>query len=397
MLEKKFHIEVNRLLPRLPKKIAVAVSGGADSMSMILLAKTLGTKIIALIVDHGLRAESANEAKSVQSQLKGLGIETVVLNWEGSKPKSNIHENARRERYKLLTDYCISKEIKHLLVAHTKNDQAETVMLRIYRGSGVDGISAMREKSVKNGVVILRPLLGVNRVEIEAYLKQKKVSWVNDPSNSNTKFERVKIRQLLGGIEEKDLWLDRLCLLAENAQRSSSYIKKRVNTIFTKIVKLHKLGFISVDFNNFQKLNEEIALKILVKIIDKFNKGDHQPRLSSLKTCLEKIKSKKDFALAKIEIKHVKGEVIFIRELSKVSTPLVGGIWDDRFIILNNNSEIKPLGEDGWKQIKSKVIKKNWPHIKVLYTLPTVFEKGKVTSCPLLGIGKNKLKVDLGL
>ena len=268
MLEKHFK---TKDLPQATTKIAVAVSGGADSMCMALLLSKFYKKLTALIVDHGLRSESAKEAKLVKSRLIKLGIEAVILKWDGLKPKSNIHEHARKARYELLTEYCKENKIKNLFLAHTKNDQAETVMLRIYRGSGIDGISAMREKTLKNGVIILRPLLDVTRTQIEEYLQSKKIKWVNDPSNYNTKYERVKVRRLINSLDDKELWIDRLNLLANNAQRSSGFIKETVKKEFSKIIRLDKLGYVEVLHAKFFYLHEEIALKILVKIFAIFN------------------------------------------------------------------------------------------------------------------------------
>ncbi len=398
MLEKKFEIEIKTLLPKSPSKIAVAVSGGADSLSLALLLKYAGIKFVALIVDHGLRIESAKEASSVQKHLRRLKIESHILKWSDNKPKSNIHENARRARYKLLTNYCHENNIRYLLVAHTKNDQAETIMLRIFRGSGVDGISGIKKKTTMNGITVIRPLLDIKRGDIELFLKSKKIKWIDDPSNYNTKFERVRVRQLLSSFHDKDLWLDRLSLLGENASRSSDYIKKRVRSVFKKLIEIDKFGFISVPHSKFLKLHEEIALKLLVKIITRFSDKEHQPRLASLEKCYEQIISKKDTVLGGIEIKHHKDKVLFIRELKKVDKEIKNGIWDNRFFITPNNKfKIAPLGEDGWKQVKSKVKKKNWPHIKIVYSLPTLFEKKKVVACPLLEIGTSKFKADLAL
>ena len=381
MLEKHFK---TKDLPQATTKVAVAVSGGADSMCMALLLSKSYKKLTALIVDHGLRSESAKEAKLVKSRLEKLGIEVVILKWDGEKPQSNIHEHARKARYELLTEHCKKNKIKNLFLAHTKNDQAETVMLRIYRGSGIDGISAMREKTLKNGVIILRPLLDVTRAQIEAYLQSKKIKWIDDPSNYNTKYERVKVRKVINSLDDKEQWIDRLNLLANNAQRSSGFIKDMVKKEFSKIVRLDKLGYVEVAHAKFFCLHEEIALKILVKIFTIFNGATHQQRLKSLKSCYEAMLNKKDSTLAGVEIKYIKGSIYFIREVKAIKATEK---WSNRFKLSNpKNYEIRPLTAAGWNQIKAQVIKKTWPHIKVVYALPAFFRNNHLVSCPLLGI-----------
>lgn len=393
MLEK--HFRNKAVIPKSTTEIAVAVSGGADSMCLVHLLSEIYSNITALIVDHGLRVESAKEAKLVKTRLDKLGVETTILKWVGKKPKSNVHQQARKARYALLTDYCSKNKIKYLFLAHTKNDQAETVMLRIYRGSGVDGITAMRENSFKNGIHIMRPLLDVSRQQIEAYLKANKVEWVDDPSNYNTKYERVKIRNLINSFEEKDLWLDRLCLLANNAQRSSEFIKQEVAKQSASLIRYDELGFVEIPYEKFKKLHEEIALKILVKVFATFSNPEHQSRLNSLKACHTLLLQKKDTTLAGVEIKHIKGKIIFIREVKAIKEVNMD-VWDNRFVITNPDKyEIRPLTQDGWKQIKAKVTEKTWPHIKVVYALPAAFENDEVISCPLLGFKRSKIKMNL--
>ncbi len=385
MIEKNLS---SKSLPKVTNKIAVAVSGGADSMCLVALLHKRYKNLTALIVDHGLRKESSKEAALVRSRLEKMRINAQILKWVGDKPKSNIHEHARKARYKLLTDYCQQHKIKSLFFAHTKNDQAETVLLRIYRGTGIDGLVAMQEKSIKNNINIFRPLLDVTRPEIEAYLKEHKIKWVDDPSNFDTKYERVKIRNLINSLKDKSTWIDRLNLLANNSKRSSDYIKAVVRKKFAKIVRIHDLGFIDIKHEDLSKLHEEIALKLLVKIFSYFNGSKHQPRLRSLSTCLESLLNKKDMTLAGVEIKNIKGMICFIREPKAIEN-FDPNNWDNRFVLADTKQDIRPLGEDGWKQIKAKIKTKTWPHIKVVYSLPAIFKNGKVVECSILGFFSN--------
>jgi tRNA(Ile)-lysidine synthase len=155
--------------------IAVAVSGGADSMALALLAARWARqregRVTGLIVDHGLRPNSAAEAKRVANWLGRRQIDHRILTWRGTKPETGVQTVAREARYGLLIDWCRRHGVLHLLVAHQLEDQAETVVLRLERGSGVDGLAAMPAAIETPWVRILRPLLALTRAELRAFLR----------------------------------------------------------------------------------------------------------------------------------------------------------------------------------------------------------------------------------
>src|SRR6185436_2130692 len=174
--------------------VAVAVSGGRDSLALALLARAWaagrGGNVIALIVDHGLRAESAGEAATTLGVLRQQGIEGVILCWSGAKPSSAVQEAARAARYRLLREECRRRGVLHLLVAHHADDQAETVAMRAARQSGPDGLAGMSAAVELPEVRLLRPLLGVLRSRLTATLIARGVPWIDDPSNADPRFER---------------------------------------------------------------------------------------------------------------------------------------------------------------------------------------------------------------
>ena len=178
--------------------VAVAVSGGRDSLALALLtsdwAAARGGRIAALIVDHGLRSGSAEEAATTRALLEGLGIEAVVLCWSGPKPQSGLQAAARTERYRLLSGECRRRGILHLLLAHHADDQAETVTMRAARGSGSDGLAGMAALVERPDVRLLRPLLAVPRARLTATLRARDVPWIDDPSNADLRFERARLR-----------------------------------------------------------------------------------------------------------------------------------------------------------------------------------------------------------
>ena len=178
--------------------VAVAVSGGRDSLALTLLAHdwacSRGGRVFGLIVDHGLRAEAADEARIARETLRSQGIDSEVLNWTGPKPASGLQEAAREARYRLLFEACRARSILHLLVAHHADDQAETVAMRAGRGSGPDGLAGMAALVEHRHLRVLRPLLGVPRSKVTLFMKARGIGWSEDPSNADLRFERVRVR-----------------------------------------------------------------------------------------------------------------------------------------------------------------------------------------------------------
>src|SRR4051794_25508676 len=190
---------MDRLGPFEPSpRIAVGVSGGADSLALCLLLKawvhSRGGSLIALTVDHALRQSAATEAMQVGSWLKEHGIEHDVLRWEGGKPASGIQSAARDARYRLLTDRCHAEGILHLALAHHREDQAETVLLRFAHGSGVDGLSGMAAVRETGSVRFLRPLLSTGRDRLRAFLTEAGQPWIEDSSNQSPAYARARLR-----------------------------------------------------------------------------------------------------------------------------------------------------------------------------------------------------------
>ena len=182
-------------------KVAVAVSGGSDSMALLRLlidwamASTNPPIISVLTVDHGLRVESASETQSVAQWCKALGVRHLVLPWIGEKPTTGIQAKARGARYELMTKWCIENAVPVLLTAHTADDQNETVTMRQMRTASVRSLAGIWLAREWSGVKILRPVLKMKREELRGYLRVVGQAWLDDPSNENRKFERVRVRQ----------------------------------------------------------------------------------------------------------------------------------------------------------------------------------------------------------
>lgn len=180
-------------------ELAVAVSGGADSLALCLLShdwlRARGGRLRAITVDHDLRPGAAEEAAQVHAWLGACGIAHTTLRWRGAKPSTGVQAAARAARYALLTEHCSAHGILHLLLGHHADDQRETATLRAARASGVIGLAGMSALRFQGQVRLLRPLLAVRKSELEAYLRHRGQPWLEDPSNQDQRFARVRLRQ----------------------------------------------------------------------------------------------------------------------------------------------------------------------------------------------------------
>jgi len=315
-LEENFAAEMSSLL--VFKQLAVACSGGGDSMALTLLAQEWaeqnGIELIAITVNHNLRAEAEAEAMQVGVWLAERNIKHVILTWQGEKPASNIQETARKERYRLMCEFCKEQGIENLLVAHHLEDQAETFMLRLIRGSGVDGLAAMAKISTQNGLNIIRPLLGVQKASLLDYLQSKNQQYVNDPSNRNLAYDRIKVRKFLPELAKLGLSVERIAATAANMARAREYLDCETQEfIATNCEFLQDRSVI------LQALpqSEEIALRVLAALLMQIGGSEVKPRLNSLQRVYQHISQDKfkPITLGGCVFKYRKGTILILPEV----------------------------------------------------------------------------------
>src|SRR6266852_1602542 len=183
--------------------IVLAVSGGPDSIALMWLAArwrralARGPRLVAVTIDHGLRPEAAAEAREVKRLARSLDLPHRTLRWSGPKPTTGLPAAARAARYRLLAQAAHAAGATHILTAHTRDDQAETLLMRLLRGSGIAGLAAMARESARDGVVLARPLLNVPKSRLMATLDKAKIAFADDPTNRDTAFTRPRLRALL--------------------------------------------------------------------------------------------------------------------------------------------------------------------------------------------------------
>lgn len=386
-------------------------------------AKKNGGKITALTVDHGIRKEAANEAKQVKKWLSAKKIEHFTLTYKGQKPKANIQDEARKIRYNLMLEWCRDNGVIHLLVAHHAQDQAETFLLRVERGSGVDGLAAMAKISSRNGIRILRPLLDIKPEEIRKYLKNIGQNWIEDPTNQNMHYKRNKIRKTLDSlktINHQPSTINHICETAENMARARIALEEITAQKMVECVDIFPAGYCLIKPEEFLSLTEEIALRILSATLATISGNEYKPRFEDLLRLMAAIKNS-GFSGAtlwgcriySIKNKMMGGVIAVTRELNSVSpgimvNPQESLMWDSRFMVKTNSKLlVAALG----KEIATRLLKEHPELFKlnmpkpVLYTLPAFFAINHKTSTinsienlvsiPHIGyVGKSSKKIE---
>lgn len=266
--------------------LAVAVSGGGDSMALTTLLKewcdTRNINLVALTVDHGLRAEAKTEAKDVQSVLNQQGIAHDILTWQHEGDvKSAIQEKARLNRYQLLLDACRKKDIQYLVVAHNLEDQAETFLHRLAKGSGVAGLAAMTPARKKENVTLIRPLLSVPHEKLLATCRAKNVKWIEDPSNQDDKYARIRLRKSYDILAQEGLTQARIASMIKKFARTRDYLEQQTGIALQECADLSEgVAFISHD--KWLSYHAEIALLVLVEALKHVSGQKYPPRSQSL-------------------------------------------------------------------------------------------------------------------
>lgn len=317
----KFNSEISQLISlENGSKVVVSVSGGSDSLSLCFLLKKwlsqVNIKLIAVIIDHKLRAESSKEADKVNILLRSYGFESHVIAWEGEKPSSNLQEKARLARYKLLTDYCHKNNISHIFTGHQLNDQAENFIIRADHGSGVYGLSGISKSTEFNGIKIIRPLLNFSKEELQDFLKSKNIEWVEDPSNHNEDFARVRARNFLKKHPE---WTPKLVSLSKNLSRARDAIEYMVNKYIADIVTFG-LENVVIELRDFNQLPQEIRFRMISKILQFISKKDKPARGERIENLLSKLELGKEFKASTLSgclIRRKKDTFVITEELNR--------------------------------------------------------------------------------
>ena len=292
--------------------IVLAVSGGPDSIALMWLAArwrralARGPRLIAVTIDHGLRAEAAAEAREVKRLARSLELPHRTMRWTGAKPKTGLPAAARMARYRLLAQAARSHGATHILTAHTRDDQAETLLMRMLRGSGIAGLAAMARDTERDGVLLARPFLNVSKSQLIATLKKAKIAFADDPTNRDLHFTRPRIRAVMPVLAIEGGDTRNLARLASRLARANAAVEVLVDGAERYLALrdreashrgLDAKTFESKTFEakTFAAMPEEIRLRLLLRAINRF--GHEGPaelgKVESLLSSLDQAVTKK--------------------------------------------------------------------------------------------------------
>lgn len=272
---------------------AVAVSGGPDSMALShALVRSYPDKTFHLLgVDHGLRAESLDEVEAVEQFFsKDKNVTHKILQWQGDKPTSAVMEEARKARYDLMIDYCNQNNIQTLFIGHHQDDQAETFLIRLSKGSGLDGLSAMRSLTKNKDIYLARPFLYITKNDIIAYCQQNKIEYSADPSNENSNYLRPRLRQSKEILEKEGLSSKRLSLTAKRLSRAQEALNFYTDQLKDAALIEVDDQQATLDFTALQAAPYEVSLRVVQNLIGSYRQGyDYQVRMEKLEDLFESL------------------------------------------------------------------------------------------------------------
>ena len=278
---------------------AVAVSGGGDSLALMHLlqgfamARGLAAPIV-LTVDHGLRKHSAREAKKVVAWAKKAGLAAHVLTWRGKKPKTGIESEARQARYRLMGGWLEKNKIGTLFVGHNLDDQVETFLLRLARGSGLDGLSGMAARAPWPlpgfaQLQVARPMLGFGRDQLRAYLSSRDQAWLDDPMNQDASFDRVKIRKAHAALNKAGLTPARIAAAAAHLARARESLEIMTEAVLQRAARTSGAGGILLDASALAAAPREVGLRGLASVLMTVGGEPYRPRFESLERLFDRI------------------------------------------------------------------------------------------------------------
>jgi tRNA(Ile)-lysidine synthase len=384
--------------------VALGVSGGSDSTAlMVLFADWLRQRgsdpavHIVLTVDHGLRPESAVEAAAVSRLAGSLGFRHATLAWEGAKPQTGLQAAARAARYRLIGEYARASGVATLLTGHTLDDQAETVLMRLARGSGLDGLAGMAPSSRRDSLWIARPLLDTPKARLRATLEARGIPWIEDESNQSPAFERARLRAAGAALAALGLTGEMLALSARRLQRARVALDCIADDFCGEPGAIHadRCGVLRIDRRRLARAPEEIGLRVLARCIAAAGGSDEpvplgklEPIVVGVRQCADKAGS---WTLARALVTAGPDGIQVEREPGRQPPPrlaLRGGtraVWDGRFAVavdagVEGALDVGALGAEGVAHLRS--LGRPIKTASALRLVPSFWRAGRLLSAP---------------
>ena len=378
LIEKNLAAWLKKYLPENTQRIAVAVSGGADSLCLAHLLYTWcqknGVQLFAFTVNHGLRTEAKDEARSVHALLSNWGVKHQTLLWRGDKPKTRVEEKAREKRYDLMYHACQKNKIQYLFLAHHVEDQAETFWTRLAHGSGVDGLAAMEPVLPWHECFLMRPLLTETKADIVAYLKAHHIAWFEDQMNQDITYERVRWRQRQKTLSEWGLTPEIIGTLTSRIQSLKYALSFYAENFIQNNVFLSPVGYAFIQKLAWDVIPPAIQIRVLQRILPILSADNRLISLEGLENLLLDKRSSFTFAGCQF-VKNAKGLYITKEYRVVLKTQMIQPNklvhWDRFDVIVPQKKTISILPREKYFKNIPVLIQKGFPHIsgKVHYSI----------------------------
>jgi tRNA(Ile)-lysidine synthase len=386
-------------------QLALAVSGGPDSMALAFCLKrwrdeTNARTILALIVDHALRAESAPEAEQTRTVLGKLGIDAEIFRWQHPPVASRLHIRARAARYELLAAACRARGIAALVLGHQREDQAETILMRIAKGSGIDGLRGIDADGRFERMRLLRPFLSIPRARCEATCRAHGIAFISDPSNASQKYARGRLRRVMPLLAEEGLATERLCDLGARTAEAKEALDHYTHALLRVAGKLDDAGVLRLDLEQLRAAPRAVALRALDAALRTVNPGfAYGAERASLLPLLESLCADNAMPPRTLHgclVAKTARLATVIREYAAIAgeTPIGPGetvMWDGRWEVTldakaGNGHAIRPLGHPPHALIDQLApgLRHKIPQGRVRATLPALWRNEKLAIIPAL-------------
>lgn len=349
-----------------PERLAVGVSGGGDSVALLAAlvryCEDKGIELHVITVDHALRSEAKDEIAFVTDLCANWGLPHHVEYWSGWDGEGNLQAAAREARYEIMADWAYANRVSHIFLGHTADDQAETFLMRLARGAGVDGLSAMQPRRVYHSVTWIRPFLGIERSALRHFLRAARIGWCEDPSNRSRSFERVRVRDALTVLGTLGVTVDTLVDVAQHMSKAREALDWQTFLAAQDMAQVVH-GVISIDLAKFRLLPEEIARRLMVHTLSWTSQQPYPPRKDPVARAIAAVRTGETTTLNGCQVSVERGTIWVYRELNAVKDTVceVGDMWDDRWLVTGPEDdpdlEVRVLGYDalsgidGWREI----------------------------------------------
>lgn len=374
-----------------PGPLGLAVSGGSDSTAMLhafaALAPEAGWALRVASVNHGLRPEAGAEVALVADRCAALGLPHDALQWQhAGQSHGNLMEAARAARYRLLSDWAKTQGLGRVALAHTADDQAETLLMGLARAAGLDGLTGLRPSWEQHGTRFHRPLLHVSRADLAAYLREQGLSWVDDPTNTDDRYERARMRQALAILAPLGLSSDRLARVARQLAAAQAALRDVVRAAAMRHAE-ERAGALFLDAQGLAQEPAEVQRRLIQAAVQWLSGEAQPPRADAVARFADAVHFGRAATLAGVMLRHWQGRAVLCRETARLGPPVrPGEIWDRRWKIdaPPASGQIRELGAEGLRQLP------DWRSLglprHVLIGTPALWQGECLIAAPLAGL-----------